>query len=158
MDLNGMVLKHVKDVKHNINVFKKELTHRAKIHDKSKLESPEKEIFREYIPKLKESVYGSDEYKKLLKGMNTGLEHHYEVNRHHPEHFKYGIDDMTLIDIMEMLSDWLAATNNHDTGDIFESLKINESRFNISPQLKRIMENTVKEHETELRFRTNNKK
>jgi hypothetical protein len=37
--------------------------------------------------------------------MAPALKHHYENNRHHPEHFKNNIDDMNLIDLIEMLCD-----------------------------------------------------
>lgn len=63
-----------------------ELSHRAKVHDDSKLESPELEIFAEFGPKLKQMQYGSDEYKEALEKMGTALQHHYANNRHHPEH------------------------------------------------------------------------
>lgn len=51
---------------------------------------------------------------------------------------------MNLIDIMEMLCDWLAATHRHDTGDIMVSLEKNQERFGYSDELKQIMINTVK--------------
>ena len=109
----------------------------------SKLADPEKTTFDEYTPKLKTSTYGSDEYKRFLAEMRPALEHHYAENRHHPEHFPNGIDDMTLIDVMEMLADWKAATERHDDGDIARSLKIQAERFGISEQLARILHNTV---------------
>jgi hypothetical protein len=86
-----------------------ELSKRAVNHDKSKLESPEKEIFEEYTPKLKGTTYGSEEYKEFLKEMKPALDHHYANNRHHPEHFKNGVNDMNLFDLLEMAADWLAA-------------------------------------------------
>ncbi len=79
-------LKHIKRVAQLLTECSTELIRRANKHDDSKLESPEKEIFDEYTPKLKHSTYGSDEYKEFLKGMKVALEHHYEKNSHHPEH------------------------------------------------------------------------
>jgi hypothetical protein len=114
-------------------------------HDGSKLEEPEKSTFDEYTPKLKNSTYGSDEYKSFLLGMKVALDHHYEVNFHHPEHWEHGIKDMTLIDIIEMLCDWMAATKRHANGDIMKSIEINQKRFNYSDELKQIFINTVKE-------------
>lgn len=64
------------------------LFERAAIHDASKLETPEKEIFDEMTPKLKASTYGSDEYKSFLASMKPALDHHYANNRHHPEHYE----------------------------------------------------------------------
>ena len=59
-----------------------------------------------YGPKLSKVEYGSEQHKEYLKEMKKGLVHHYEINSHHPEHYKNGIEDMTLFDIIEMLMDW----------------------------------------------------
>lgn len=114
-------------------------------HDASKLVDPELATFDEYTPKLKASTYGTDEYKSFLVGMGEGLAHHYAENRHHPEHFDNGIDGMTLIDLVEMLVDWKAATERHDDGDLSRSLTIQQERFAISPQLSSILRNTALE-------------
>jgi hypothetical protein len=49
-----------------------DLTGRAHRHDRSKLEPPEVEVFDEFTPKLRDSTYGSDEYKEFLAGMGEG--------------------------------------------------------------------------------------
>jgi hypothetical protein len=57
--------------------------------------------------------------------MGDGLKHHYSHNRHHPEFFgEDGVDGMTLVDLIEMLADWKAATERHDDGDLAKSLEI----------------------------------
>jgi hypothetical protein len=114
-------------------------------HDASKLESPEREIFDEYTPKLKETTYGSEEYNTYLKEMQIAINHHYANNRHHPEHFKNGIKDMNLVDIIEMLCDWKAATMRHDDGDILKSIEFNQKRFGYTDELKTIFLNTVRD-------------
>lgn len=137
-------LKHIDKVGNFINDIAYELEMRAITHDDSKLKYPELEVFAEYTPKLKDSTYGSDEYKEYLIGMGKALEHHYQNNRHHPEHFENGIKDMDLIDIIEMLCDWKAATLRHDNGDIRRSIEINQERFGYSDELKQIFLNTVR--------------
>lgn len=112
-------------------------------HDASKLEDPEFPIFVEVTPKLKELTYGSEEYKEQLKQMKVALDHHYEVNSHHPEHYPDGIKGMNLIDIMELICDWKAASERHADGDINKSLEINQKRFGYSDDLKMIMKNTI---------------
>ena len=112
-------------------------------HDESKLNSPEKETFDEFTPKLKHSTYGSEEYKGFLKSMKPALDHHYANNRHHPEFFTNGINDMNLIDLLEMLTDWKAATTRHDDGDIERSIEINQKRFGYSNELKQLLLSTV---------------
>jgi len=119
------------------------LAHRAVNHDLSKTKSPELEMFNEFTPKLKHSTYGSDEYKGFLAEMQEGLKVHYANNRHHPEHYREGISGMTLIDLIEMLADWKAATERHDDGDIQRSLEINQERFGIDDQLQAILTNTI---------------
>jgi hypothetical protein len=120
-----------------------ELTVRAQNHDNSKLEKPEKELFDEYTPKLKNCTYGSDEYKGYLKGLGEALKHHYKFNSHHPEHYENGINGFDVFDLIEMIFDWKAATERHNDGDIRKSIDINKKRFEMSDQLCEIIENTV---------------
>lgn len=136
--------KHIKNVRAFLGAFCGELALRADSHDRSKLNDPEKDIFDEFTPKLKNLDYGSDEYRECLSSMGIALKHHYEVNRHHPEHFENGIDDMNLIDLVEMFFDWYAATLRHENGNMFSSLGINKNRFNISNQLFNVFANTIK--------------
>jgi hypothetical protein len=78
--------------------------------------------------------------------MKTYLDHHYANNRHHPQHHKRGVNDMTLVDVLEMLVDWKAASERHNDGNILKSIEINgrPDRFDLSPQLIQILENTAK--------------
>lgn len=123
----------------------RELVTRSAEHDHSKTCEPEKSIFDEFTPKLKHSTYGSDEYKGFLAAMGPALDHHYADNRHHPEHFgDAGIGGMTLVDLIEMLADWKAATERHSDGSLAKSLTIQKERFGISDQLAGILENTAR--------------
>ena len=89
-------------------------------------------------------LYGSVE--QFLEGMGEGLAHHYACNRHHPEHFENGVRDMNLIDAVEMLADWKAASERHADGDILKSIALNAERFGYSEQLSDIMRNTVERY------------
>lgn len=135
--------KHIIRVIELLQVMAGEILARGPLHDKSKTEDPEKAVFDEYTPKLKTSTYGTEEYKGFLQGMSSGLEHHYSHNRHHPEYYTRGINGMTLIDLVEMICDWKAATERHDDGDILFSIEVNTDRFSMSPQLVDILVNTV---------------
>lgn len=137
-------LLHIKRVNELLINFSTELLRRGKVHDNSKFENPEKELFDKYTPMLKDTTYGSDEYKEHLSNLKPALDHHYKNNSHHPEHYENGIDDMNLYDIVEMFLDWKAATERHEDGDIIASIKINKERFGISDQLANIFRNTVK--------------
>ena len=142
--------KHIEAVRKYIRFMIDKLDTRGVKHDASKLESPEVEVFAEYTPKLAGTTFGSKEYYANLEGMKSALIHHYAANRHHPEHFGNGINDMTLIDILEMFCDWKASTLRHNDGNLLKSIETNAERFNIEGQLKQILINTARmidEHE-----------
>jgi len=136
-------LKHIENVRNYLSKILIMLVDRMRDHDKTKLEEPEVSIFEEYTEKLKDSVYGSEEYFIYLKEMHVALEHHYAHNRHHPEHFVNGINDMNMIDLLEMLVDWKAASLRHATGDIYRSIEINQERFGYSDEMKGLLKRTM---------------
>ena len=138
-------IKHIERVQYLITTCRDKLFRRQYAHDESKLEDPEKAIFDEMTPKLKDSTYGSEEYKGFLASMKPALDHHYANNSHHPEHYPNGIDGMSLLDLLEMLCDWKAAGERHANGSIERSLEVNRERFKISPQLQSVLENTARE-------------
>lgn len=140
---NYETFRHIEKVRNLLNTVVKELLWRSELHDQSKLEQPEVSMFTEFTPKLATSTYGSAEYEGFRKAMGPALVHHYARNRHHPEHHKNGVDDMNLIDVIEMLCDWKAATLRHNDGNIKKSIERNADRFGLSPQLVKILENTV---------------
>lgn len=134
---------HIDLVMRLLAVMQFEIAKRQFTHDRSKLVSPEVEIFTEFTPKLANCTYGSEEYKQFLQEMKPALIHHYAHNRHHPDFFENGVEGMNLIDLVEMLCDWMAASRRHCDGDINRSIEINATRFNLSPQLAQILANTV---------------
>jgi hypothetical protein len=81
--------------------------------------------------------------------MKVGLDHHYAANTHHPEHYPDGIQGMNLLDVLEMLCDWKAATMRHNNGDIRKSIEINQQRFGYSDELKTLLLNTLALLETD---------
>jgi len=153
--------KDTKDHKEKVRKYTKlcarNLLYRGIVHDDSKLETPEKEIFDEYTPKLKDCTYGSLAYATFLKEMNVALEHHYKVNDHHPEffamHYKSrdgkgtptyeGLSGMNLIQLTEMLCDWYAASQRHNDGDIYKSIEQNQKRFGYSDEIKSVFYRTI---------------
>ena len=139
------VIKHIHSVRAYLYKVIEELDERARNHDRSKLESPEQEIFGETYEELIKTEYGTPEYTKLLERVKPAIDHHYANNRHHPEHWPNGVNDMTLIDLIEMLVDWKAATVRNKNGNIRKSVEHNAGRFGMSDQLKGIFENTVRE-------------
>ena len=143
MNVRDETTKHIGTVATLLLRVVSELCRRATNHDASKLQSPEAEVFEEFTPKLKGCTYGSEEYWSFLKGMKPALEHHYRNNLHHPEFHDDGIRDMTLVDLIEMLLDWKAASLRQADGDILKSIELNKKRFGYSDELKRIFLNTI---------------
>ena len=134
---------HINKVNELLNQAAQELIKRGSVHDSSKLESPEKELFDEFTPKLKNSTYDSDEYKENLIGLKVALDHHYAFNSHHPQHYEMGVNEMDLFDLMEMFFDWKAAGERNKDGNIYKSIEINQKRFDLSDQLTEILYNTA---------------
>jgi hypothetical protein len=142
--------KHIENVRKYIRFIIDKLDARGVQHDASKLETPEVELFAEHTLQLANMGYGTEEYKTSLEALKPALDHHYAVNRHHPEHFTSGVNDMTLIDIIEMFCDWKASTLRHNDGNLLKSIELNAERFNIDGQFKQILLNTARmldEHE-----------
>lgn len=192
MDSRIETYRHIRTVQSLLRIVIHELLGRQIDHDESKLHSPEVEVFDEFTPKLADSTYGSDEYKSFLAAMKPGLDNHYRMNSHHPEHYPWhcpvcslqlshkeheeapqgpnesgvrycprccfngmlyeselmwkpalGINGMCLIDLIEMLCDWKAATMRHKDGDLSRSIEINQKRFGYTDELKTILHNTA---------------
>ena len=142
-DSKADTLLHIKRVAELMTNAASVLIYRANVHDNSKLHSPEKELFDEFTPKLKDCTYGSDEYKEYLKKLKPALDHHYKHNSHHPEHYENGVNEFDLFDLIEMTMDWKAAGERHADGNIYKSIQINKERFGLSEQLVDILLNTA---------------
>lgn len=142
---NNRTRQHIIEVVRLMNDVVINLLERSSRHDDSKLKLPEVAMFAKYGPRLKNLTYNSKEYKECLSEMKKeALGSHYSYNEHHPEHYKNGISDMNLIDLIEMFVDWNASAKRHDDGCITKSLKINKDRFQFSDELHKIFNNTVK--------------
>lgn len=135
--------RHIHRVQFYLNRVITQLIERAHVHDQSKLVAPEVGYFAAVTEKLKGLQYGSEEYRASLLEIKPALDHHFANNRHHPEHYKDGINDMNLLDLIEMFCDWKAAGERQNTGNIRKSLEINAERFGIGPQLLKVFENTI---------------
>lgn len=133
---------HVQQVQRKLAWFVREVTFRMIHHDDSKFQDPEFETFRVFTGKG--STYNSPEYKQFLAEMKPALDHHYAHNSHHPEFFDYGVDGMSLVDLVEMFCDWWAASLRYADGSILRSIDQNTGRFGLSPQLVSILRNTVR--------------
>ncbi|MGC4105817.1 MAG: DUF5662 family protein [Thermomicrobiales bacterium] len=134
---------HIERVHALLLEIRSELEQRGKAHDASKLQEPELGLFEQAYADLSQVEYGSPEYRESLARARKALDHHYAHNRHHPEYFPNGVDDMTLIDLVEMLADWKAASERRQGAEIHEGIRINAERFKLTPQLTNIFLNTA---------------
>jgi hypothetical protein len=121
---------------------------RAVVHDNSKFSPEEYEPYEEAFPGLQKYAYGTEEFKAELRKIKPAINHHYENNDHHPDRYMSpntsGLNYMNLIQIVEMVCDWIAASERSQK-DIFKGLEMNKERFKIDDQLFAIIKNTVKE-------------
>lgn len=113
-----------------------ELIKRGIVHDFSKFGSKEAPLFAETVAELRGLTYGTDEYFECLERMKPAIEHHYKKNSHHPEHYDGTLREMSLLDMIEMLADWKAATLRHDDGDVLRSIEQNSDRFQYDDEMK----------------------
>lgn len=142
--MRAETLEHIAQVQSYLHAIAQELMMRGTVHDRSKLREPEIGTFARLTPKLKKLEYGTQEYSEALKELGPALKHHYENNSHHPEHYENGIADMTLVDVIEMFCDWMAATKRmKDGGDMRKSVKVNQQRFNMPEMLTQVFLNTI---------------
>lgn len=137
---------HIERVRNLLAAVQAGLWKRSLEHDASKLQEPEKSGFDSMTQKLKDTEYGSEEYRATLREFKPVIDHHYANNRHHPEHWPGGIFDMSLLDLVEMLCDWKAASERmKDGGSVGRSIVLNKRRFKIDNQLESILWNTALE-------------
>lgn len=135
--------KHIREVQNNLTIIIAELLERLKAHDDSKFSDIELETYTRVTPRLKNLEYGSQEYKDNIADLGAAVQHHYQNNRHHPEYCGGDYKNMDLVDLVEMLMDWLAATKRHTTGNIYKSIKVNQERFGYGDDLAQIFNNTI---------------
>ena len=144
-DCTHDVREHQSKVKYWLSSFIHILQGRSESHDQSKLKDPaEKALFDYWSPELRRLTFGTFEYKLALDGMGEGVKRHYRANRHHPEHYENGVNGMTLVDLMEMVADWMAAAEARGTHVDLENAK---TRFGLSDQLIEIIANTLREED-----------
>lgn len=136
------ILKHKKSVRDKLLFLSEELRKRAEEHDNSKLQFPEIEWLIE-MDKEPRCKYGTKEYYEKMNRWKKFFVHHYTQNKHHPDHYSNGIDDMDLVDITEFLVDVVSYYEVLQAHDGEKVLDDQEKRFQISGQLRNVLSNTL---------------
>lgn len=141
-DTESYIRNHIKRVQNKLFKLIAALTIRSQEHDKSKLEEPEFSLWKK-MDEEPRYPYGSKEYKNKIERYRELFEMHYKKNPHHPEHFQNGISDMTLIDLVEMLCDWISYKDNISVTEAIEMVEKQSERFEYSDEIKNMLINTL---------------
>jgi len=138
------IMLHQTDVFNLMQVVLDEVEYRQATHDKSKLRDEEFPTYAKIIPQMEGLPLGSPESKALVKKLGPALQHHYKHNRHHPEHFKNGVAGMHLIDLIEMICDWVTVNKAKGDGNIRKAMTgYLFQKHGIEGQLAEVLLNTV---------------
>lgn len=135
---------HISEVGENLEILASELRQRGFTHDRTKLQALEFDGFVSTREKFKKANYGSPEYQECIELTKPAVDHHYKNNRHHTGFHENGINDMTLIDVLEMIADWRAAARRSPDKKLEDTLEYAFKKYAIEPQLKKILINTFR--------------
>lgn len=109
------------------------LIRRGATHDNSKFSKEEFDKLVNIISSDTEKCF-RDAKTKLNETERKAIEHHWKSNRHHPEYFDNS-DDMTELDIIEMVCDWAARSEQYGTNLIDFVKERQHNRFKFSAEL-----------------------
>jgi hypothetical protein len=138
-------LLHISEVKENLEQVATLLRQRGESHDRSKLQEFEFDAFVSTREQFKKANYGTPEYQACVDAIRPAVEHHYRNNRHHTDFHANGVNNMTLIDVVEMIADWKAASRRSPDKKFVDTLDFAKNKYKIDDQLFGIIENTLKE-------------
>lgn len=136
------VEKHINIVRQNLYIIIRELLKRLAEHDSSKLREPKLSLWKQ-MDSEPSYPYGSFEYLKKQKRYKKAFDLHYQANRHHPEHFRNGIASMNLIDILEMLTDWISYSDVLSITDAVDLVNTQAKRFGFGDETINYIMNTL---------------
>lgn len=142
MNTREYVLKHIRSVRAKLYVILNEISKRVLQHDKSKLEYPEYNLWckMDEEPRYK---YGTKEYFDKIERNKHVFNLHYKHNTHHPEHYVNGILDMDLVDVLEMLIDWISYKDKIRISEAIELIEQQSRRYGLSEEFECVLKNTL---------------
>ena len=136
---------HISRVQKWISKFSGILFVRGLNHDKSKLIEPEFSLWKK-MDEEPRYPYGTKEYQEKIERHKKVFEHHYRYNRHHPEHWYGFYSEMDLIDIIEMLCDWLGYKEDITLPEAEELVKQQCKRYKFNKTFESLIFNTLKNY------------
>lgn len=118
-------------MRHNKIELGIQLLKRGCDHDNSKFDKDEfKKLSQILKAESKDSF--TDAKNKLTPDECKAIKYHWDHNRHHPEFFENPSDEMTELDILEMVCDWFARSLQYKTDFIPFIKERQENRFHFS--------------------------
>lgn len=145
MDTKQYIYRHKLEIQKKLSLLINELKKRADEHDISKLKEPE---YSGWVKMDKEPryEYGSKEYFEKIKKYKWLFDLHYRKNRHHPEYWQGFFQDMDLIDLLEMICDWISYRDDLTYQEATEVIEKQCTRFGFPQLMRELILNTVKNY------------
>lgn len=141
--LNDIIM-HISEVQENLADMRLDLEKRGISHDRTKFMAKEFDSFVKTRPKFKKANYGSKEYQECVDIIKPAIDHHYTNNRHHTKFHPNGFADVNLLDILEMLADWKAASRRSPDLSFEDSLPKAFKKYNIPENMQKHILATLK--------------
>jgi hypothetical protein len=143
MDFLCETILHVSEVSENLETIASELRKRGVAHDRTKFHALEFDAFVSTREMFKKASYGTPEYQACVDAVRPAVDHHHENNRHHTGFHPNGVNDMTLIDLAEMIADWKAAERRSPDRKLNDTLAYAFNKYGVGEQLGKILRNTL---------------
>lgn len=109
------------------------LLRRGAVHDNSKFSGKEFRQLASIITERTKKCF-TDASTVMTDKEKEAIELHWSNNRHHPEYYS-NLKDMTKIDILEMVCDWAARSEQYGTNLIEFVAERQRNRFNFSSEM-----------------------
>lgn len=144
---------HIQRVINNMNLmdgFKnislQTLQERGAAHDQSKYEEPERLAYIWLTWYHKQRKDGVDiEYPDgVQEAVNKAIKHHTESNRHHSEAHT-SVNDMSCLDVVEMVCDWTAISQEYGADTCLAWVEANVSKFGFNDDMLAFIYETISE-------------
>jgi len=119
------------------------LRERAELHDLTKIQPEEFDVFVETHEEFAKARFGTPEYAAVEEKGRKAVQHHYKHNPHHVKHHENGWEDMNLIDLLEMLADWKAASRRNPGKWWGERFSKALDRGHFPEPVRKLLRNTV---------------
>lgn len=136
---------HISRVQKWISKFSTILYIRGLNHDRSKLCEPELSMWKK-MDEEPRYPYGTKEYQEKLNRYQELFKLHYKRNKHHPEHWSGYYLEMDLIDIIEMLCDWLGYKEDITIEEAEALIDQQCRRYNFNNTFRALLFNTLKNY------------